>query len=83
MHTPTPTPTPSDDDDDEGDDTPPEDNGDDTPNESGGHHMECPYCGFNSEHQLCDYCKAMIPETEKKAVEKEKSNGKETIEEAN
>ena len=44
--------------------------------------MECPYCGFNSEHQLCDYCKAMIPETEKKAVEKEKSNGKETIEEA-
>ena len=40
--------------------------------------MECPYCGHKSEHQLCDYCKAMIPQTEdKKGSKKVPENDKE------
>ena len=39
--------------------------------------MECPYCGHESEHQLCDYCKAMIPQTEDKKGKKVPENDKE------
>ena len=38
--------------------------------------MKCPYCGWESENQMCDKCHAMIPADKPKETKEPKDDTK-------